>query len=380
MSIDNFLLIAFLLVTPWAIAQEQPTIIEGVNVFTGEDYIENTNVAFHNGRIVFIGKPTKIYRSSVTINGSGHTIVPPLINAHTHVWEANNLKESLSHGIFANLDMHTTDEAANQLRLYNDSLQYARYYSSNAGATVPGGHGTQYGIEVPTINDTISPTTFVQDRVAAQADYIKILKEPMMATLSAIQTKAVIAEAHQYQKKAVAHVSRCADAIELTEQGVDGLVHIWYDTIASDSQLALMQTKEIFIVPTLSVIQKALQMGESQGWTKYALPFEKVLREVGRSYQQGIPILCGTDAPNFMMNYTDQLFEEMLLLSKAGLSNEAVLKSATTHIYRAFVLKEFDMLREGSVANFVMVEGNPWKDIADIKRAKRVFKKGREVK
>ena len=94
MSINNFLLIAFLLVTPWAIAQEQPTIIEGVNVFTGEDYIENTNVVFHNGRIVFIGKPTKVYRSSVTINGSGHTIVPPLINAHTHVWEANNLKES----------------------------------------------------------------------------------------------------------------------------------------------------------------------------------------------------------------------------------------------------------------------------------------------
>lgn len=371
--------ITLLLLPRWVFAQPQPTVVEKVNVFTGERYIENTNVVFQNGQITALGEITEAYPDSVTIDGRGHTIIPPLINAHTHIWGANNLQESLSHGIFANLDMHTTDEAANQLRSYNDSLRYAHYYSSNAGATVPGGHGTQYGIPVPTINDTIHPATFVQNRVAAQADYIKILKEPTMATLSAPQTEAVITEAHRHQKKAVAHVSRCADAVELAEQGVDGLVHIWYDTVASDSQLTLMQAEEIFIVPTLSVIQKALQIGQTQGWAKYMLSFDKVLREVNRAHQRGTPILCGTDAPNFGMNYTDQLFEEMLLLSEAGLSNEEVLKAATINSYQAFGLKEFDVLQEGGVANFVLVAGNPLKNIADIKNTKRVFKHGQEL-
>ncbi len=362
-----------------AVAQDQYTIIKDVDIYAGERYRSDVNVVYQEGRIVAIGKTAKVPAGAKVIDGRGSTIVPPLINAHVHIWTPDDLKESLQHGIFAQLDMHTTDELANRLRKLNDSLLYAYYYSSNAGATVPGGHGTQYGIAVPTISDTVSAAAFVQDRIDAHADYIKILKEPTMATLSAEHTSAVIAEAHQHNKKAVAHVSRCQDALELTQQGVDGFAHIWYDTAATAEQLALMQTAGGFIIPTLSVIQKAVQMGEKQEWTEAMAPFGDVLKEVNRAYQQGIPILCGTDAPNFQMNYTDQLFEEMLLLSEAGLSNEDIIKAATINVYRAFNLKEFGVLEEGGAASFLIVEGNPLNNISDIKNPKRVIKCGQEV-
>ena len=362
-----------------AVAQDQYTIVKDVDIYTGEQYKSDVDVVYQGGRIVAIGKTAKAPAGAKVIDGRGSTIVPPLVNAHVHIWTPGDLKESLQHGIFAQLDMHTTDELANHLRQFNDSLLYASYYSSNAGATVPGGHGTQYGIVVPTINDTVSAAAFVQARVDAHADYIKILKEPAMATLSAEQTLAIIAEAHQHNKKAVAHVSHCQNALELMQQGVDGFAHIWYDTAATAKQLALMQTAGVFVIPTLCVIQKAIRMGEKQGWRETMPSFKDVLKEVNRAYRQGIPILCGTDAPNFQMNYTDQLFEEMLLLSEAGLSNEDVIRAATISVYQALNLKEFGVLEEGSAASFLIVEGNPMNNISDIKNPKRVIKYGQEV-
>lgn len=373
-------LIQFILLALASCAQERPVVITNVDIFDGEQVWENMDFTFGGGRILAIAKNAAAPQNATIIDGQGMTIIPPLVNAHVHVARPENLKEALCVGIFALLDMFTVDRRANYLRTFNDSIDYAHYYSSNVGATVPDGHGTQYGVTIPTINDTVSPAQFVKDRVILGADYIKIAQEHTMARLTETQLSELISEAHKQGKIAVAHVSELNDAIELATQNVDGFAHIWYrsPSVASDEDLKMMKDKGIFIVPTLSVIQKVIENTEEPD-RKELLTLAQVQQEVQKAHQKGVPILAGTDARNYGMNYTTQLFDEFILLSQSGLSNIEVLKAGTTNIYQAFQLKGFERMTENAPANFVLIEGKPHLNLADIYNKKRVWKNGLEV-
>ena len=167
-------------------------VIKNVSFFDGESYREGVTLIVQRGRIAVKSADAKYPDAAVMIEGKGKTIIPPILNAHVHAWEPGNLEEAIHSGVFALLDMHTTDSSAGMLREYRNHTGYAFYYASGPGATVPGGHGTQYGIDVPTINDTLSPRQFTEDRINHQADYIKIIREPSRNTINFLQTKEII--------------------------------------------------------------------------------------------------------------------------------------------------------------------------------------------
>ncbi|MEZ5040024.1 MAG: amidohydrolase family protein [Saprospiraceae bacterium] len=380
MKYQNTLLF-ILLLTLSACSYSNYIVIKNVAVFDGDQVYEEMNFVFADSTIIDISNKNKTYKQATIIDGTGMTIIPPLLNAHVHVRDAQNLKEALDVGIFALMDQFTTDRRANYLRTFNDSTGYARYFSSNVGATVPGGHGTQYNVVIPTINDTLSPAQFVQDRIAANADYIKITQEHTMEKLSGAQLRGITTAAHQHGKVAIAHISTLTDGMEAVKEGVDGLAHLWYrqGAISSAADLGMMKQKKVFIIPTLSVIQKVIAQAEKMGAADQYLSFEEVLKELKKAYDNGVPILAGTDSPNYGMDFTVQLFDELELLSGAGLSNIDVLKSATTHIYTYFKLEGFGRLAKKEAASFSLIQGKPHLAIQDLKAPKRVWKAGLEI-
>ncbi len=378
---QNILLILLVFLSLAACSKKHYTVIKAVDVFDGEIVHSKVDFAFSNEGIAYISQNKRHGKNSTIIDGSGKTIVPPMINAHVHVRSSENLKEALSAGIFGMLDMFSTDERANRFRGYNDSLEYARFYSSNVGATPPGGHGTQFGFSIPTINDSISPGQFVKDRLEQKADYIKITHELSMSRLDSSKLKEVIQEAHKNRLITIAHASDLDNAKSTVYQNIDGLAHLWYrnKSLASASDLRFLKDQGVFIIPTLSVIEKLIQRSSEIGRESNYLSMEEVLEEVKKLVEVGIPILAGTDSPNFNMDYTSQFFEELILLQEAGLPDIEVLKSASTKIYDAFGLKEFERLEAKSKASFILVEGKPHENIADIKNKKRVWKNGVEI-
>lgn len=374
-----FLTLSLLISCLLSFGQENSTLIRNVDFFDGENSQKGVYVLFEEGKIIKISKRKIKAKGAKVIEGEGHTLIPPLLNSHVHVWFPKNLQDALKHGIFALLDMHSNDFFANSMRTNNGKAGYGYYYSSNAGATVPEGHGTQFGIPVPTINDTLSPKKFVEDRNANHADYIKILKEPRRATLTTEQTQEVIQTAHAHEMLAVAHVSKLDDALELAGQEVDGFVHVWLDRAASEDEWKTLEEADVYMAPTLRVYQKYFEQLEKEGKETSLLSFEGLLKEVKAAHEAGIPILAGTDAPNFALNYTSELFEEIILLGKAGLSNEEALQAASANIYRNFQLKEFSLVQEGGPASFSLVKGKPLENLEDIRNEKRVFQKGIEL-
>lgn len=378
----KFLILTFGIFLGWtSCSNEEVTIIKNVDVFDGETLLENVDFVFSENSIQRISPNKKYFGKSTIIDGKGKTIIPPMINAHVHVRSAENLKEALHVGIFGMLDMFSTDRRANGLRVNNDSVGYAKFYSSNVGATVPGGHGTQFGINIPTINDSISPHQFVHDRINQKADYIKITHESTMNRLDSIRLQEVIKETHQLNKIAVAHISDLAHGMEAINLNVDGLAHLWYrkNSIASASDLAQIHEQKTFVIPTLSVIFKVQKYATGSGLGENFLSSEELMNEVKKLNEKGITILAGTDAPNFGMNFTTQYFEELILLKNCGLTEIEVLKAATVNIYNRFNLENFGILKEEQTPSFILVDGKPHLQIEDLKNDKRIWQNGIEI-
>ncbi|HYG50337.1 MAG TPA: amidohydrolase family protein, partial [Flavobacteriales bacterium] len=355
----------------------QCTIITNVGVFDGYTYTPNTNFVFDSMDIVAITKDALAYEGK-RIDGKGKTIIPPLLNAHVHIWNEKNLRQAQDAGVFALLDMHAQENSAARMRQYRDSLRYAYAYSAGAGATVPGGHGTQWG-PMPTINDSVSPRTFVERRVINGADYIKILCERHMpANINYTQTRGVIETAHALEKLCVAHISHFDDAAMLTLQHVDGFVHIWENGTATEKQLGIMKKRGIFIVPTLNVLMSKMVYLDSVSGGKRGHDFTPLYTETKKAWKAGIPVLAGTDAPNFNFNYGDALYWEMQSLYDAGIPAMEVLKAATVNVSHYFKLRHYHGLKPRSEASFILVEGNPVEDISAMRNRKEVWKKGKK--
>ncbi|OZV70075.1 amidohydrolase family protein [Winogradskyella aurantia] len=353
-------------------------IIANVKVFDGEAIIEKTSVRIDSGVISEIGASIDTIGTDSIIDGSGKTLMPALSNAHVHAWTPQSLQQAATAGVLNVMDMHGVEPFQLGMRQLKDSTNYARFYVAGYAATAPEGHGTQFGFPVPTLSGPEDAKTFIEARVKANVDHIKIIVEPWKKTLSSETVAAVIKEAHKVKKIAVVHVSRLEDAIDVLTNNADGLVHIWWDNPIEEEQLkSLSKEKTFFVIPTLLTTLKAFEsMGEA---AQKFMKKEQLLAEVKKLHQAGVPILAGTDPPNLSINYGTDLYKELQLLRDAGLSPIEVLKAGTSNITRAFSLENTGYVKVGYNADLLLIEGDVTEEISAIENVNTVWKKGAKV-
>jgi imidazolonepropionase-like amidohydrolase len=350
-------------------------IIKNVKVFDGEKVIKKTSVKVEGNTIVDVSKKIKAKDGVRVLDGEGKTLIPALSNAHVHAWSPVSLKEAARAGVLNVMDMHGLETYQQFMLNVKDSTNYARFYRAGFAATAPGGHGTQFGFEVPTLKKPEEAKQFVADRKKAKVDYIKIIVEPSTATLSYETVSQLIKEAHNSGFKAVVHISRLKDAEKVIENNADGLVHIWWDKpITTEKLKALKQNQEFFIIPTLLTTIKAFEaMGDR---SKAFMSKSEILAEIKKLHDFKVPILAGTDPPNLNINYSTDLYEELFLLKEAGLSNIEILKTATSNVAEAFNLKNTGYIKKGFLADMLLIDGDPAENIKHINRIEMVWKAG----
>ncbi len=350
-------------------------LIKNVRVFDGETTLPNRDVAIRGDRIIDVGQELD-YQADTLVDGSGKTLIPGLINAHVHAWFPLHLQEAATAGVLTLLDMHGS---VYQLNFFRKSIpenpKLADYFGAGSGATVPGGHGTQYGMPVPTIDSSLTAEQFVHDRAAEKVDYIKILREPSRPTVSYEQIDTIIRTAHSEELLAVAHISKAADAPPLAERQIDGLVHMWNDTTIADAGLDQLESADLFIVPTALTIVKVADYYKDKRSSGY-LDSLAILKELGRLIERDIPLLAGTDPPNFSINYGTDLYRELELFVAAGMTPLEALRSATSRTANAFQLLERGAVKPGYLAHLVLIDGNPTERISDLEAIDSVWKAG----
>ena len=368
-------------------------VIRHVRLFDGDVDRGVLDVAAQGGRIVRIGSVGDGCAGATTIDGTGKYLIPGLVNAHVHLWKKEDLSAALKAGVFAVVDLHSSEGPDASFRRLRDSSGYASYYSAGYAATVPGGHPTEL-FPIETINDSVTPEQFVQHRLAKGADLIKIVSGNLAAgslrasypTLSFAQIEAITRAAKARTKKVVVHVAQIGETVRIARMGVDGFAHLWsFGESATDEQLRVLRDAGVFIVPTVLLQQRGWQTIEREpdkphAFKAFLSPMPTVLREIRRVHDAGIPIVAGTDAPNYGVIYSDDLIEELAIYARAGLSNADVLRSAAGTPARLFQLDGIGRIAEGSRANMVLLNADPLVNVSALRDVAGIWKNGTRVR
>src|SRR5216684_3414325 len=196
------------------LAHTHSFVIRNARLFDGKKVSSRSDVWVQDGQIKAVGKDVKVPADLRVIDATGDTLLPGFIDSHTHAW-GDALKEALIFGVTTELDMFTDPHyAANVKKEQADGKNRNMADLRSAGnlATAPGGHGTEYGISVPTLSSPGEAQAWVDARIAEGSDYIKIVYDDARTygghrpTLSKETMKAVIDAAHKRGKLAVIHI------------------------------------------------------------------------------------------------------------------------------------------------------------------------------
>ncbi|WP_369981096.1 amidohydrolase family protein [Xanthomonas bundabergensis] len=104
----------------------------------------------------------------------------------------------------------------------------------------------------------------------------------------------------------------------------------------------------------------------------YERSYEKMVAFVGRLYQAGVPLVAGTDAtPGFTLQ------REIELYVQAGLTPAQALQVATWNGAKySRTLDSRGSITPGKRADLILVDGDPTRDIADLRKVALVVKQG----
>jgi hypothetical protein len=125
--------------------------------------------------------------------------------------------------------------------------------------------------------------------------------------------------------------------------------------------------------PELAVMKEAGGMTAEQAHDFSAI-FRKALEIVGMMHRAGVPIVAGTD----VVVPGHSLHREIELYVEAGLTPLEAIQAATLVPARAMRLDhEVGTIQPGKRADLIVVDGDPLRDIREIRNVRRVVAAGR---
>lgn len=398
------------------------TLIRGVRVFDGVETIARADVLIDGDRIAEYDG----LRADVELDGTGKTLLPGLIDAHTHTFDGD-LAQALRFGVTTELDMFCLPgNLARQRRLAAERDDVADLRSSGVLATAPSGHPSQIMAHTDAatkemLGDAIGPfdtvadagqaKAFVEARLAEGVDYLKIVIDDgssngmQLPALDRATVTALVEAAHAAGLKAIAHAVRARDAVVALDAGIDGLAHVWADAGEDDATTealaARIAAQNVFVVTTLTYVETVtggaggveLVRDERIG----ALLSEQAKANLDRDvsniplhpqgvrnatqatlalHRAGVPLLAGTDANLWAPVHGASMHRELLMLTEAGLTAQEALASATSVPAARFGLADRGRIAPGLRADLLLVDGDPTTDITATRAIAEIWRRG----
>lgn len=342
-------------------------VIHNVHVFDGESLQRNRRVRVADGRIQSIDPDEGPLPDTSTVDGGGGYLLPGLIDSHVHIF-GNGLSDALEYGVTSVIDLFTHTAQLGPAEANRNEVDYsegADMWSAGTLVTAPGGHGTQFGLDIPTLDDPANAEAFVEERIREGSDFIKLVIESGEAhgldfpTLSPATVEAVVEAAHKHDRLAIAHVGSREEARMAVNAGVDGLAHVFADAPMEEGLLGDLVGGDVFVIPTVTVIDG---------------PFAE--QNTAALAEAGVPILAGSDAPNAGLGQGTGLHQELENLVAAGLSPRRALTAVTATPASTLGLPERGRIAAGYHADLLLVAGNPLETIGNIRNIERIWKNG----
>ena len=360
-------------------------------------------VLVEGDRITAAGSRLAIPPDAKVIDLGDATILPGLIDAHTHI--TYHFDET---GHFGSRGDATTDitikYAAENARLTVEA-GFTTIRNLGAGERVDLRlrdairRGEMVGPKIiasgePLLPDDLMDATtlaerislirgFVRERVAEGADVIKIFEgvdERGSPLLSREEIQAAVEEAGRAGLKVAVHAHEAA-AIKAAVAG--GCASIEHGTFLDEEAIRLMVEHHTALVPTLYLPTHYLEHKSqfafgSSTWDFFEKLRARNLENLSRARKAGVLVVNGSDA---VAGLDGQNARELIWLVKAGLTPIEAIRAATIDAAKLLGLEnQLGEISVGKLADLMAVKGDPLRDITSLERVRFVMKSGQVIK
>lgn len=261
-------------------------------------------------------------------------------------------------------------------------LRGPRLQAAGRVITMTGGHGHFMGRQA---DGPWGVAQAVRAELAAGADFIKIMATggvltkgvtPLQTALSVEELRAGADEAHNAGKRITAHAIGGQGVKNAIAAGIDSIEHACFmDEEAIDMALEA----GTIIVPTLIAVQSLVEHGDAvPEWMcrKVLMESEASVSSFAAAVEAGVRIACGTDAGTPFNPHTETP-GELELMVRFGMDPAQALVSATRVSAENFgVADELGTLEVGKLADLLLVEGDPTREISALRDVAAVVKGG----
>jgi imidazolonepropionase-like amidohydrolase len=378
--------------------------------------------------------------SADVVNLSGKTLLPGLTSDHSHLGMTNGtksggvnqtpenilrqLRQYEAYGITTVTSLGLNQQSFYDLapQLHAGALPGADLFGADRGFGVPDGAppGSMGLLDTQVYRPRTEEEARqeVRETATRHPALVKIWVDDfhgqMPDKLSPPMYKAIIDEAHRQGLRVAAHIFYLQDAKQLVADGVDVLAHGVRDVPVDRDFIAAMKSHHVWYIPTLGLdegfylfaehpeldsdplLAHALQpelAGQfaDPAWRQKILSDTKKLatdksaaamnlRNVKTLYDAGIRVGFGTDSgatPLRIAGFAEH--HELALLVKAGLTPLQAIGTATKNAAALLHLDDRGVIETGKLADLIVVDGDPARDIADVDKIEAVWHRGRKV-
>jgi imidazolonepropionase-like amidohydrolase len=396
-------------------------LIRAAHLIDGKSNTRRDNVAIlvEGDRIIAVGPAAVVSRdatgSTRTIDLGGATVLPGLIDNHTHVllqgditsaeYDEQLLKEStpyrairataavrtsLMNGFTAIRDLETegamyadvdVKTAINRGVIPGPRMFVATRAMAPTGMYPLSGYSWELrvpeGVQIVDGPDEIRKA--VREEAKYGADWIKFYADRRYfigddgrlrswVNFTDEELKTLVSEAHRLGKKVAAHA--------VAWDGIDAALRAGVNTIEhgqglTDDLIARMVKQGVYWCPTIYV-GVWVAPGRGGVWPKM-VDLERIA--FGKAVRAGALISYGTDAGGYA--WTENQAKEFAYMVRYGMTPMGAIKSATSVAARLLGQEsQFGAIEPGKLADIVAVRGDPLADITELERVSFVMKGG----
>ena len=364
---------------------------------TGMEPNKNPGILIVDGKISCLGDNCKVPQDALQIDATGKAIVPGLIELHGHffggraeqgrpsipamIWDSIRFNPSVRQklidaGITSYRSVGDPSSGIYDLKkqLLNQEIAGPRMFIAGPIFTIKNGHPTQgkiptWMIEQMTVQS--DDPEFVKQKIAELVkqgiDGIKVVYQShtneqgviTMPRISKETLNTITSEARKHGLWVAVHTGSPEETIDAIEAGITTIEHgVRHGNLIRPETIQLIANNNVTYVPTLG--------REPKGYLN-----------VPSLYQAGVKFGVGTDTQGSMI-VGNSYHNELKRMVDAGLPDVEVLLAATRNGAKALGrIDEMGTIEVGKYADLLLVDGQPWHDISDLKKVELVVLAGR---
>jgi imidazolonepropionase-like amidohydrolase len=255
----------------------------------------------------------------------------------------------------------------------------------------------------------------VSELAARKVDAIKIWVDDRggrAPSLPIALSRTVIDEGHRLGFKVSAHVFYHKDAVELADAGVDNFAHLVRDLEMSDTLIATMNAKGIYVMPNIGAPERGTHTAVPAwfeepylaGLLADTMPPDVIARirasftnrdaataarnrqnyailqkSVAKLAAAGARVILGSDTglEDHPFGFAEQ--KELQMMAEAGMTPAQVIVAATSRSAEFLGLKDRGVIAPGRRADLLVLDANPLDDIRNTRRISAMYLAGKEV-